>query len=208
MKKLFSLIIICVFHSFAFAQFISVTPKIGMTVSNMKDYYEKYKIGYMFGAAAEYKLSAKVVLKPELLLEQKGGQDAMTFTDENGWVVGIYNVHISSNYLNLPIQLKYSPFTSNNIFFTAGGFAGYLLWANLKAVDPEGNYHLSKHIDKDFMNQWDVGFSLGSGTDIPLSEKGGIQVEIKYEHSLLNSAFFLTDNTFSLSVGYTFLTGK
>jgi hypothetical protein len=207
MKKVIILILMSTFNAFAFAQFTSVTPKAGISFSNMKDYYEKYKIGYLVGASAEYKFSSKFSLKPDLLLEQKGGQGEFAATDENGWTVGIYNIYFSLNYLTLPIQLKYNPFAGNRIYFTAGGYAGYLLWANEKMVGPDGNNHLYKNIDKAFLNQWDVGFSLGSGVDIPLNEKSGIQVDFKYEHALLNSALFSTANTFSLSVGYAFKTG-
>jgi hypothetical protein len=207
MKKIIILVLISTFNAFAFSQFTSVTPKVGMTVSNMKDYFEKYKFGYLIGASAEYKLSEKFVLKPELLLEQKGGQDKLVLSDENGWPLGKYNVYLTSNYLNLPILLKYSPFNGNKIYFTAGGYAGYLLWTSRKTVDPEGNSDFNNNFEKASFNQWDVGFSLGSGIDIPLNEKSGIQIDVKYERALLNSAFFSTGNTFSLSVGYIFKTG-
>jgi hypothetical protein len=207
MKKFIFLVLISTINAFGFAQLTAVTPKIGMTVSNMKVYFEKYKIGYLFGASAEYKFSSKFSLKPDLLLEQKGGQDEFAATDENGWIVGIYNVNLSTNYLSLPIQLKYNPFSGNRIYFTAGGYAGYLLWANEKMFGPDGNSHLNRNIDKVFLYQWDLGISLGSGVDIPLNEKSVIQVDFKYEHALLNSALFSTANTFSLSVGYAFKTG-
>ena len=208
MKKIIILVFISTFNAFAFSQFISVTPKVGMTVSNMKDYFEKYKIGYLVGVSAEYRLSPKFIIRPELVLEQKGGQDEVTFTDENGWTIGIYNVHVSSNYLSLPLEVKFSPFTGNKIFFAVGGYAGYLLWASEKTVNPDGDFHLNTNLDKAFFNQWDLGFSLGSGIDIPLKGKSGIQVDFKYERALLNSAFYSPANTFSLSVGYIFKTGK
>lgn len=207
MKRIIILVLIGTINAAIFAQFTSVTPKVGMTFSNMNDYFEKYKIGYLVGASTEYRFTSKFALKPELLLEQKGGRDEVILTDENGWAVGISEYYLYSNYLSLPIQLKYSPFNGNKIFFLAGGYAGYLLWANNCVIGADGKYHSVK-ADKAYLNLWDVGLSIGSGLDIPLSEKSGIQVDFKYEYALLNSAFFSTANTFSLSLGYMLNLGK
>lgn len=205
MKKLFILTIIFTVNVFAFGQFTTITPKVGITVSNMKDFYRKYKTGYLVGASVEFELNRKVALKPELLLEQKGGCDEVEFTDENGWSLGLSDVYLTFNNLTLPVQLKFSPFNNNKIYFTAGEYLGYLLWVGERLNSKNGESRNNKiDMDRKYFTRWEVGFSIGSGIDIPLSKKGGIQVDLRYENAFahFNPRILTTANTFSISVGY------
>jgi opacity protein-like surface antigen len=211
MKKLFMLIIIFTINVLAFGQFTSLTPKVGITVSNMKDFYRKYKTGYLVGASVEFELNSKVVLRPELLLEQKGGCDKVEFTDENGWSMGQSDVYLTFNNLTLPVQLKFSPFNNNKIYFTAGEYVGYLLWVGERVNSKDGDYRNNRiDMEKKYFTRWELGFSIGSGIDIPLSKKGDIQVDLRYENAFahFNPRIFTTANTFSLSVGYMINSGK
>ena len=75
MKKIIILIVFIALKSFAFGQFTTISPKIGLTLSQCKDFDNvKYKPGYLFGVSALYKLSPKFAMKPGILIEQKGFQ--------------------------------------------------------------------------------------------------------------------------------------
>lgn len=206
MKKTVFLLIFISANLFSFAQFVNVTPKIGLTISTARGFDElNYRPGYLFGASAEYFLNTNISIKPELLIEQKGVHGEIQFTDMNGWSLGVSDWYETWNYLTLPLQIQYNPFERNGIYFTAGGYIGYLLWASDRInSENAGGTNQKEKIDISGYNKWDAGLSAGAGIGIPFNEKSGIDVALKYEYA------FLTDkgrmppatHTFSLSVGY------
>lgn len=206
MKKLFILTLLFSVNLISSAQFTSITPKVGLTVSKARGFDQiNYKPGYLFGASATYVLNSKISLKPELLIEQKGSQGEIQFTDENGWSLGVSDWYSTWNFLTLPLQIQYNPFERIGIYLTAGGYAGYLLWASDRInSENAGGTNQKEKIDISGYNKWDAGLCAGAGIGIPFNEKSGIDVALKYEYA------FLTDNgrmppathTFSLSVGY------
>ena len=211
MKKIVILLLITAIHVSALGQTSTITPKFGLTVSNMEEYYNKYKTGYLFGASAEFKLSKKISLKPELLLEQKGGSSRVIYTDENGWPMAPVDLFITFNNITVPVLLKISPFNNNKIYFTAGEYAGYMLWARERLNSTDGKFNNSKiAIENNYCTRWEVGFSLGSGIGIPLGNKGGFQVDVRYEYAFahFDPKLLTTVNTFALSFGYRLGSGK
>ena len=205
MKKLIILIVFISISSFTFGQFTTITPKIGLTFSQCKDYDNaKYKPGYLFGASAMYTLSPKFTIKPELLIEQKGFKVKIEYQNDNGSMVD-FNSLYSWNYLTLPIQVQYSLLKSNNVFVTAGGYAGYMLWASEKKIGGTGDVNNSRtKTDISNYNRFEVGFNAGGGLNIPVTAKNKIEVGLRYERTLrFDKTHFPTGtNTFLLSVGY------
>jgi len=206
MKKIIILIVFIALKSFTFGQFNAITPKIGLTLSQCKDFDNaKYKPGYLFGVSALYKLSPKFAIKPEILIEQKGFQTKANFTDENGWLVGTGNAFYTWNYIALPLQVQYSPFKSNNIFLSAGGYIGYMLWGNERTTGGTGDIKNERSkLDISNYNRFEIGFNAGGGITIPLKDKNKIEVGLRYERTFRNNAakFPSGTNTFSLAVGY------
>ena len=189
-----------------FGQFATITPKIGLTLSNCKDFDDtKYKPGYLFGVSALYKLSPKFAIKPELLIEQKGFQMKANFTDENGWLVGTGTAFYTWNYITLPLQVQYSLFKSNNIFVAAGGYAGYMLWGSERTTGGIGDIKNERSkLDISGYNRFEIGFNAGGGINIPVSAKNKIEVGLRYERTFRNNEakFPSGTSTFSLAVGY------
>lgn len=207
MKKIIILIVFIVLKSFSFAQFTTITPKLGFTFSNTPGFDNvNYKPGYLFGGSTEYVLTSKFAIKPELLIEQKGCKRDVMFTDLNGWALGTNTLFYTWNYLMLPVQVLYSPFQSNIIYFSAGGYAGYMLWATQRMkgnIDGERINKKSK-LDISNYNRWDVGLNIGAGTNIPFGVNDKIEIGFKYEYAFITDRFHLppATRTFSLSVGY------
>jgi len=207
MKKLFILTLLFSINIISFGQFTSISPKLGLTVSKARGYDKiSYKSGYLFGASAAYLLNSKLSLKPELLIEQKGSRGEIEFTDQNGWSLGVADWYSTWNYLTLPFQIQYNLFERNGIYLSAGGYAGYLLWASDKInAENAGGTNESAKTDISGYNKWDAGLCAGVGIGIPLNKKGGIDVGLKYEYAFLIDKGRMppVTHTFSLSVGYT-----
>lgn len=212
MKKFFILTLFFTISLISFGQFTSITPKIGLTVSKARGFDNiQYKPGLLFGASAEYLLNSKLSLKPELLIEQKGSHGEIQYTDLNGWPLGVADWYNTWNYLTLPIQIQFNPFEKNGIYLTAGAFAGYLLWASERInAENAGGTNESEKADISGYNKWDAGVCAGAGIAIPLNEKGGIEVGLKYEYAFLADRNRMppVTHTFSLSVGYTLAFAK
>ena len=207
MKKLSILIVFITISSITFGQFTTFTPKLGITYSNTPGFDKiNYKPGFLFGVSTEYVLNRDFAIKPELLLEQKGCKGDQQLSDANGWLVGTVTFFDTWNYLTLPVQLQYSPFHSNIISFTAGGYAGYMLSVSERMKGEINGVSMNNYMKPDVsaFNRWDVGLNIGAGTAIPLGAKNKIEIAFKYEYAFQTDRFHLPPRTltFSLSAGY------
>jgi hypothetical protein len=207
MKKIILLLGLIFMKSMSYSQFTAFTPTIGLTLSNCKDFDNtKYKPGSLFGVSTLYMLSPKFAFKPELLIEQKGFQMKESYTDENGWLLGTGTAFYTWNYITLPLQIQYSLINSNNIFITAGGYAGYMLWGNKRTTGGTGDIKNEKSkLDIGNNNRFEVGFNAGGGINIPINGINKIEIEFRYERSFRdqNYRYPSATTTFSLSAGYT-----
>jgi hypothetical protein len=205
MKKLFIILVSLTFSSISFGQFTVITPKVGLTISRLRDFPDTYfKPGFAFGVSAEYLFTPKFSLLPLIGLEQKGFLEKGVFVEMSG-ATSDYKRYISLNYMNLPVMLKYNPFQSNGIYFIAGGFGGYLIAVTerLQATIEDSNYDEKTKKEASDYYRWNSGLSAGGGYDIPIKGKGRINVEIKYEFDVhLEKDIFPTTHTFILSLGY------
>ncbi len=207
MKKQIFLILFILCKLTLLSQITAVTPKIGVTLSNAQDFNGmQYKLGYLIGTSIEYKLSQKIVFKPEIKLAQKGTKQKGYLTDENGFLLPDSKSYISYNYLNLPILMEYHPLSSNHIFLSGGPYIGYLLKSTQRTITTwNGEKYDSKmNLDMSNYNLWDVGFCVGGGINIPFLKKGEIKIDLLYEYalSIVNQKQPPRTNTFSLSTGY------
>jgi len=133
MKKQIFLILFILCKLTLLGQITAVTPKIGVTLSNVRDFNGmQYKLGYLIGTSIEYKLSQKIVFKPEIKLAQKGTKQNGFLTDENGFLLPDSKSYISYNYLSLPILIEYHPLSSNHIFFKWGAIYRIFTQINTK----------------------------------------------------------------------------
>lgn len=86
-----------------------------------------YRSGFHLGALAEFELSEKFSLHPELLYSMEGGNSSFGFQREGFALSG--NEKAKLGYLNLPVMAKY--FVTNGLSLEAGPQLGYLLSAEV-----------------------------------------------------------------------------
>lgn len=191
MKKFFLLLAVGSFTAFAAsAQTTSFGVKAGMTSANMKasgggmTFTFDSKIGFYAGFLAEIGVSESFAVQPELYYAAMGAKQEYKFEDES------YKMTENSNYLNLPILLKYK-----NQGFAAfvGPQVGYLLSAKSKAegesMDSKDNY---KSID--FSGIIGAGYTLPSGIGIDARYQMGfanIAKDTDGEGTVKNNAFMV-----------------
>lgn len=207
MKKLLFGIILILISGITFGQFISLTPKIGFTLS---DYYEKilvettFKLGYSFGVSSNFSLSRKLDLKPELMFKQKGTKSA-----------GLPNDNIqyyTFNYLNIPLLIKYNLGKKNNSFINGGIYTGYLLKATSRFKGTLNGVYYDEKSNEDLsvFNKFDFGVGIGGGIRIPINDKNGILVDLRYNFALTftnkkdNAVIYPKQHTIGLYIGYEF----
>jgi hypothetical protein len=210
MKKLTILILLILFNLISFGQISKITPKIGLTLSNLRDLTDMdYKLGYLFGTSIDYNLSQRFVLKPEIRVEQKGSKRKGFLTDEYGNLLPDSKGYLTYNYLSLPLLIEYHPFKRDNAFFNMGPYIGYLLSTTERTKSTyDGEFHDSKRkLDISKYNHWDVGFGIGGGINFPFLKRGQIKIDLLYEYaiSIASKEMPPRTNTFSLSAGYSIL---
>lgn len=186
MKKLFLVTVITVLGlSNVNAQDIKFGAKAGLnfafiTGDNTEDL--KPNTDFHFGIMAEWKISDKFALQPEIVYS---GQGSGLNIESEG--------RISLNYLNVPIMGKY--YVTKRFSLEAGPQFGVLLSTKGGSV----NY-------KDFLKSTDYGVNFGVGYKLD----NGLNFSARYNLGLsnINNVDGFTDKNrngvFQLSVGYFF----
>lgn len=158
----------------------------------------KSYIGFHIGGFAEFKLSDKIALQPELLYSTQGAKFDMYSADldANG------NFTFKLAYINIPVMFKY--YASEKFSLEAGPQIGFLTSAKGK-VEIYGNS--AEEDVKDFFNSTDFAFNLGAGYDFT----NKISVNVRYSLGLGNIAdtesgddYKLKNNVLLVSLGYKF----
>lgn len=142
MKKYLTLILI-VLTSYAFSQGHFVGMKGGLSFSKVRDavFYAKnidMRKGFTVGLTYEYKLKNNILLGADLLYMQKGYNFDISFTNEEGIVVGEGKSHHNYNYISLPLKVGYSIGGKVSGFFNLGIVPALLTDAYYDISDPEG----------------------------------------------------------------------
>jgi hypothetical protein len=211
MKKNIFLLLLISCSLISFGQFNAITPKAGLTLSKARNFIsekEYYKPGFIIGVEADYRLSSKLILQPELVFEQKGTLQKEEGVDINGYPTGTVKGYYTWNYIGIPVLLKYKPFEKNQIYFLGGGYADFLVSEIYRlAYTENGVVHDQK--DKTEISgygRWDVGFQAGGGIDIPIGKRNAIQIDGRYIFgiNLGGATMPPATGTFSLSAGYVF----
>lgn len=186
MKKTFLIAVIAVLGlSNINAQDIKFGAKAGLNFASiMGDETEGFKpnTDFHFGIMAEWKISDKFALQPEVIYS---GQGTNTNIDSEGV--------ISLNYLNVPVIGKY--YITNGLSLEAGPQIGFLLSTKGGSI----NY-------KDALKSTDFGVNFGVGYKLD----NGLNFNARYNLGLSNIIDIdgVSDKNrngvFQLSVGYFF----
>lgn len=210
MKKIFPLIIFIFVQQVSFGQFTAITPKAGFTFSKARNFIfekENYKPGFLVGCEIEYRLSAKLSLKPELQFEQKGTMQKTDIVDYNGHSSGIIKQYYTWNYVGIPILIKFQPFVKNRIYIQGGGYTNFLLSEihRLKYTEAGEPVDNKENTDISGYGRLDAGLLAGAGIDISVG-RNAIQFDARYAFAFNIGGPLMppATNTFSLSAGYAF----
>jgi hypothetical protein len=195
----------------SFGQFNSITPKAGITFSKARNFiFEKeyFKPGFLIGAVADFSISPKLTLQPELVFEQKGTLQKLEGVDANGQSIGNISFSYTWNYIGIPITLKYKPFANNQIYFLGGGYADFLIGETRRMQYTEAgvDHDEKQSFDIDGYGKWDIGLLAGAGIDIPVGKKNAIRFDARYgfAFNLGGAKMPPATDTFALSAGYVF----
>lgn len=198
MKKIIlTAVAVCAF-SFAYAQETKFGAKVALNIASLTGDVENPSslVGFQIGGFAEFKISEKFAIQPELMYSAQGGKESY---NEEG--VGVELIS-KLGYINIPIMAKY--YVAKSFSLEAGPQIGFLTSAKgeLKA---EGE---SIEVDiKDSVESIDFGLNLGAGYDF--TEK--LSAGLRYNFGLSNIAkteagdnYEVKNSVFSISLGYKF----
>lgn len=166
MKKVFVLIAAAIVSMSAMAQ-VQFGAKVGFDMTNFwgSDVEHGMKPSYQAGVLMEYKFNPHFAIAPEVVFASQGGK--FKAIDMNLFGLDISkNVTFNTNYINVPVMLKYYATPAFSIDF--GPQVGFNVYSKYSIED------VDKAIDlKD--NTKGVDFGLGLGGTYNLTENAFVQ---------------------------------
>ena len=166
MKKVFVLIAAAIVSMSAMAQ-VQFGAKVGVDMTNFwgKDVEHGMKPNYQAGLVMEYKFNPNFAIAPEVVFASQGGK----------FNVGDVKLNYTTNYINVPVMLKYYVAPTFSIDF--GPQVGFIVYSKQKFGD-------EKPIDiKDLTKS--VDFGLGLGGTYNLTDNAFVQA--RYTMGLTNA---------------------
>lgn len=200
MKKVILTIIAVLGFAFANAQDVKFGIKGGINLSTLTGDVEDFssKVGFQLGGFAEFKVSDKFFIQPELLYSAQGAKYKETESYYS------YKEKMNISYLNIPVVAKY--YVVDKFSVEAGPQIGFLLGAKSKWEETYAGQKNSGDEDmKDSFKTVDFSLNVGAGYDFTENIAAGI----RYNFGLSNISDFgdnlkVHNNVISLSVGYKF----
>jgi opacity protein-like surface antigen len=206
MKKIILTVAVVFAIGFTHAQKTQFGAKVALNVATLTGDVENPSslIGFQVGGFAEFKISDKFSIQPELMYSTQGGKDSYSETG-SGYSIS-FESDVKLSYLNIPLMAKYYATPKFSIEF--GPQVGFLLSAksDWSVSGTDGSESGSEDI-KDSVESVDFGLNLGAGYDF--TEK--LSAGLRYNFGLSNIAktedgdnIEIKNGVFSLSVGYKF----
>ncbi len=195
MKKLLVIAMVAVGFT-ANAQDINFGVKAGVNFASLNGGELDYnsRTSFHVGGVAEFKLSDKFSLQPELVYSAQGAKrsDNMEGTDVD------YTLKL--DYLNIPVMAKF--YVAEGLSLEAGPQMGIKLAAEAKA---EANGMSETEDFKDEVESIDFGLNFGAGYKL----ENGLNFGLRYNLGLSdiaknNAGDSIKNGVFQLSVGYFF----
>lgn len=197
----------------SFAQFVSLTPKAGIGISNghmavLGPFYGQ-RFAPKFGLATEYRLSDKYALKGELFWNQQRYVLEGMFADDTGTGAHYGKLIVRPSRLDIPLSLQKNFGHNRNWFWSVGTYTSYMLGVST-VFESGGTREVNKEKIASGTNRFFWGISTGFGVKLPVSDKNKILIELRanwfrYGGRLPASSFGnKLDASFWLLVGYEF----
>jgi len=167
--------------------------------------------GFHAGGFAEFKLSEKFALQPELLFSMEGGKSSFKYQD--GTISMSSEEKLKLGYINMPVMAKY--YVTEGLSLELGPQVGYLISAKSDydfrstiggvTIEESGSEDV-----KEFMKKTAFGASVGLGYTL----KNNLYFQARYHLGLSNindradeengSVATIKNNGIQLSVGFRF----
>ena len=158
----------------------------------VQDFDKEFRKGFHIGGIVTYSINKKWELEGNLMYSQQGYKEHL-FSIENNRT--IYSIR--SNYINLPIAIKYYPL--EHLYIEMGSQIGFLISKKHK-IQGEGN--ITKYIP---LKPNHIDLSLFCGLGYKFSNN--ILLEARYIHGLNNTYKNVTlsqNRNIQISIGYMF----
>src|ERR1700749_366441 len=120
---------------------------------------EHMKPGFDAGVFAKLPLTRGFSIQPELLYSLKGAKDTY-----DNFVQGNGEYRFNLGYLELPVLAVVN--LAPNFNLHVGGYAAYLVNANVKDVNSDGTIQNATELNTGDFNRWDFGLIGGVGFDV------------------------------------------
>ena len=125
-------------------------------VNDVKD--ENMKAGFNAGFFAKIPVTRGLSIQPELLYSQKGAK----LTYDNVFGSGEYRFNL--NYVELPLSAVIN--VAKNFNLHVGGYASYLVSANVTQLKSNGDGNTIADLNEDNFHRFDYGLLGGLGVDV------------------------------------------
>lgn len=159
----------------------SLSPKFGIKggfdltslyISDVSS--EHMKPGFDAGVFAKLPVTRGFSIQPELLYSLKGAKDTYS-----NFAQGSGEYRFNLGYIQLPVLAVVNLAPNFNLHL--GGYAAYLVNANVKNVDDNGNIQSATELSTGDFNRWDFGLMGGLGFDIE-----NFTIGARYSYGLSN----------------------
>ncbi len=182
-KVIYAAVAVCMF-GFAKAQNVNFGAKAGLNISSVSGESDaKSRVGFAVGAFAEFKVSEKFSIQPEVLYSVLGAKSKAD--GKPGY---------SLSYINIPVMAKY--YVAEKFSLEAGPQIGFLTSAKYT----EGSSSINI---KDLFKSTDFGLNIGAGYDVSKN----IAVGVRYTAGLSNISKIETkqrNQNFAIALAYKF----
>ena len=158
----------------------------------VQDFDKEFRKGFHIGGILTYSINKKLELEGNLMYSQQGYKEHL-FSIENNRT--IYSIR--SNYINLPIAIKYYPL--EHLYIEMGSQIGFLISKKHK-IQGEGN--ITKYIP---LKPNHIDLSLFCGLGYKFSNN--ILLEARYIHGINNTyknVALSQNRNIQISIGYMF----
>ena len=185
MKKVLLTAVAIFGFGFANAQEVKFGIKAGVNMATLTgdsaDNLDS-KIGFHVGGFAEFKVSEKFSVQPEVLFSTQGAK-------ADGGSLDI-------NYINIPVMAKF--YATPEFSLEAGPQLGFL-------VSAESNPDSGSSTDvKEFLKSTDFGVNLGAGYQFTENFSAGLRYNLGLSNMAEEENVEFMNSVFSLSLGYRF----
>jgi len=141
-------------------------------ISNTTD--EHIKAGFDAGVFVKVPVTRGFSIQPELLYTVKGAQDTY-----NNFAEGSGEYKFNLGYMEMPLLAVLNVAPNFNIH--VGGYAAYLVNANVENVNNNGSIQGATSLNTGDFNRWDYGLIAGFGFDIQ-----NVTLGARYNYGLRN----------------------